>query len=142
MEQKNIFYEILHWTWGILQTLVGFVVYLLNYRQKHVEISNTVITEIPGNWGGICLGKYAFVDSMPDGNSAYEDIQIRHEYGHSIQSLILGPFWIFVIGLPSLIWAGCFEQYRKNKNISYYSFYTEKWADKLANINRGGKNNG
>lgn len=29
---------------------------------------------------------------------------IQHEYGHTVQSLILGPIWLFVIGLPSLIW--------------------------------------
>ena len=28
---------------------------------------------------------------------------IQHEYGHTVQSLILGPIWPFVIGLPSLI---------------------------------------
>ena len=28
-----------------------------------------------------------------------------HEYGHSIQSCILGPLYLPVIGIPSLIWA-------------------------------------
>mgnify|MGYP007099320789 FL=1 len=38
---------------------------------------------------------------------------IQHEYGHTVQSLILEPIWLFVIGLPSLIWCGCFSKYRE-----------------------------
>ena len=49
---------------------------------------------------------------------------VQHEYGHTIQSLILGPLWLFVIGLPSLIWCGCFNKYIEKNNVDYYSFYT------------------
>ena len=56
---------------------------------------------------------------------------IQHEYGHTVQSLILGPIWSLVIGLPSLIYSGCFSKYREKHNISYYSFYTESRANKL-----------
>ena len=58
----------------------------------------------------------------------------KHEYGHYQQSLRLGWLWIFVIGIPSLIWAGCFQKYRRKNKISYYSFYTEKWANKLGGV--------
>jgi hypothetical protein len=61
---------------------------------------------------------------------------IAHEYGHTIQSHKLGLVYLLVIGLPSLIWAGCFEKYRKKHGVSYYSFYTEKWADKLGGVER------
>ena len=27
-----------------------------------------------------------------------------HEYGHTIQSIILGPLFLLVIGIPSCIW--------------------------------------
>ena len=56
-----------------------------------------------------------------------------HEHGHARQSLYLGPFYLFVIGIPSLLWA-CL--YRKHKRGSYYAFYTEKWADKLGGVVR------
>jgi len=61
---------------------------------------------------------------------------IAHEYGHTIQSHKLGPLYLLVIGLPSVVWAGCFENYRKKHNISYYSFYTEASADKLGRVKR------
>lgn len=56
---------------------------------------------------------------------------IQHEYGHTVQSLILGPICSLVIGLPSLIWCGCFSKYREKYGVDYYSFYTESWANKL-----------
>ena len=61
---------------------------------------------------------------------------MAHEYGHTIQSHKLGPLYLLVIGLPSVIWNGCFKNYRKKHNISYYSFYTESWADKLTGVKR------
>ena len=61
---------------------------------------------------------------------------INHEYGHILQSRKLGPIYLLVIGLPSIIWAGCFEWYRKKYNKSYYSFPTERWADKLGGVER------
>lgn len=65
----------------------------------------------------------------------YQDY-VKHEYGHTIQSKYLGPLYLLVIGLPSIIWAGCFDSYREKHNKSYYDFYTESWADKLGGVNR------
>ena len=54
-----------------------------------------------------------------------------HEYGHTIQSIILGPFFLIVIGIPSLIWASAFQNLRKRRHMSYYWLYCEKWANVL-----------
>ena len=61
---------------------------------------------------------------------------MAHEYGHTIQSCKLGPIYLLVIGLPSIIWAGCFKNWRKKHNKSYYDFYTESWADRLSGVKR------
>ncbi len=56
-----------------------------------------------------------------------------HEYGHTIQSLILGPFYLIIIGIPSTLWGflPSLNKKRKNEGLSYFSFYTEKWANYL-----------
>lgn len=59
-----------------------------------------------------------------------------HEYGHSIQSLILGVFYLFVIGIPSFCWAAFGSKYRTKHNKTYYEFYTESWANKIAGLNK------
>ena len=51
---------------------------------------------------------------------------VVHEYGHTIQSLILGPLYFLIVGLPSVIWGMV-----KKPEQSYFSFYTEKWANHL-----------
>lgn len=59
----------------------------------------------------------------------------EHEVGHSKQSTILGPLYLFIIGIPSATWCYYCDKYNKHGKI-YYTFYTEKWADKLGNIKR------
>ena len=85
--------------------------------------------------GGLSLGAFNFLQKGYYRNpSKYVTKTILHTKGHSKQSRILGPLYLLVIGLPSVIWEAlrtCFKYFRKK---DYYSFYTEKWADKLAGV--------
>ena len=56
---------------------------------------------------------------------------LSHEYGHTIQSYILGPLYLLVIGLPSILWCGWISNWKCNQDKSYYWFYSEKWATYL-----------
>ena len=118
--------NILFWSWCLPQTLVGLIVKLIFKGKKLDDRYYSFNSKL----GSISLGKYILLCD----NHVKNEYVKKHEYGHQIQSFILGPLYLLVIGLPSLVWAGCFEKYRKNNNISYYSFYTEKWANKLARI--------
>ena len=66
---------------------------------------------------------------------------MKHEYGHTIQSRILGPFYLIIIGLPSLI-GNIYDQIAhknwslKDSCIWYYNQPWEKWADKLGGVDR------
>lgn len=118
--------------WTILQNIVGLVVLLICKCQG--ATITTYKKRIWVQWkysSGVSLGWFIFTHENANDNTK------NHEWGHTIQSFILGPLYLLVIGLPSLIWAGCFRNYRIEKHISYYEFYTEKWADKLGGVNRG-----
>ena len=56
-----------------------------------------------------------------------------HEYGHTIQSLVLGPLYLVIIGLPSVVWMNvpALSRWRARTGTSYYAFYTERWANTL-----------
>lgn len=56
-----------------------------------------------------------------------------HEYGHCIQSLILGPLYLPLVALPSMLWCQlkAFERLRVRKNMSYYDMLIEKSASDL-----------
>ena len=60
-----------------------------------------------------------------------DNIILRHEYGHRIQSYILGPLYMIVIYVASLLHYHWFSKQGKDWN-EYYNFFTEKNADKLS----------
>lgn len=119
--------HILLWIWCFPQNLVGLIVKKVTKaecRGDHYWFKLEC--------GSVSLGEYIFL--CPDHYGRKQ--VLRHEKGHRTQSRMLGWLYLPLIALPSAIWAGCFVEYRKRKNRSYYWFYTEKWADKLAGITR------
>lgn len=127
--------RIVWWIWGFPQNLVGLI--MASFFEMKAQIvrvekyKDSEVFYINSKFGGaVSLGTYIFIFSD------YRDTRkiVMHEYGHSIQSKILGPLYLLVIGLPSIIWAGLFEKYRNKHKISYYSFFTEKWANKLVGL--------
>lgn len=132
---KYLIFALIQCTWGFFQTLCGFVLFLIHRKEKHFYYKGAIVSE----WKyptSLSLGLFVFVTKQRIyiQNYTREEVAHRilvHEYGHTIQSLLLGPFYFLVIGIPSLLWCSLpfFETYRRKKNISYYSLYTEKWAN-------------
>lgn len=80
-------------------------------------------------WGGISLGRFVFVhvDSS--------EMLLQHELGHCRQSVLLGPLYLLVIGLPSITWATLYPLIsRQGSGPEYSWFYTERWADSLGGL--------
>ncbi len=129
---KSILFYIWQFTYAIVQNLIGLVAFAI-YKSKGAKsekFHNSIITYIDKkNFGGISLGIFIFINANRQGD-ALHDTQI-HEYGHTIQSAILGPLWLFVIAIPSVIWCNTpyFVKLRKEKNVSYYRAYCEGWAN-------------
>lgn len=109
--------------------------------------------------GGVSLGEFIILREFLERQSP----QVKeHEYGHSIQSLILGPLYLIIIGIPSALlnlfttisfylqsldleskhgketWEYVKEREKIRVELlaNYYNFYTEKWADKLGGVTR------
>ena len=88
--------------------------------------------------GAISLGIFRVYAYKYLGNGArYVELVRKHEKeGHRKQSMMLGPFYLIVIGLPSLIRAALHSSVRRLRTVDYFSFYTEKWADRLGGVKR------
>lgn len=138
---KSVLYCIWQCTWGFLQTLLGFLNFILHIRDKHYFYHGAVITEWKDK-SSVSLGMFVFVtgepyfyDKLKDEYSMEELSQrlLVHEYGHTIQSLILGPLYLIAMGIPSTVWGFLpyLNKKRKEEGISYFSFFTEKWANYL-----------
>lgn len=114
--------------WTLPQNIIGFIGYMIFRKGYKYKYNDAFVIEVPNKYGSVSLGNFIFVSSATD------ETTIKHEYGHTLQSKKLGWLYLFIIGIPSIIWASCFEGYRKKHNISYYAFYTERWANKLGGI--------
>lgn len=121
--------------WGMPQTILGFLLYLRYLDAPHERFGGAVRTRWTRD-GGISLGPFIFT---PDSEEAWCRKMAAHEYGHTFQSLMLGPLYLFLIGLPSMVWNRCFCGYRNRKQVPYSWFYTERWADRLGEKHAGAR---
>lgn len=142
--RKNTFsitylaYACVQWTWGIAQNIAGSLLFLLLLRHEHFFFHGAIVTVWHSDYSVDC-GMFIFLCDYGLTENSGETLRKRqydtlvHEYGHSIQSILLGPFFMPVIGLPSSTWASlpCLQKLRKRKNLSYYWLYCEKWANHL-----------
>ena len=135
---KIFLYRFWQCTWGILQTVLGFMLFLKYRKSKHYNYHGAIITEW-NNTTSVSLGLFVFVTSKPFFTEKYkteftqEELSKRvlvHEYGHTIQSLLLGPLYLIVIGIPSTLWGFLFAKKRRQNQIPYCAFFTENWANK------------
>ena len=122
------FVSILLWIWQAPQNIVGLVFRLI-YGQPNARFRGVPVV-VSGRFpGGISLGRTIVV------KRPYMDNPDTwgHEYGHTRQSLYLGPLYLFVVGIPSLLWAA---MWRPGFRVAYYWFFTERWADRLGGVIR------
>lgn len=127
-------------SWGIFQTLLGFVVFLFNIKNKHFFYNGAIVTERAAP-SSVALGMFVFTTANPmkdkkaENKIPDEELSKRllvHEYGHTVQSLIFGPLYLIVMGIPSTLWGFLpYFQKKRNNGISYFSFFTESFANYL-----------
>lgn len=131
---RRFFFTLVQLTWGLPQTLLGFLLYLywLPKRGRSYVYHGAIVTEWTAG-GGVSLGLFVFVSGK-----ARPGVTV-HEYGHCIQSLILGPLYLLAVGIPSYIWANlpALRKMRREKGLSYYAVYPENWANQLGEWGTG-----
>lgn len=122
--------EILKYFWQLPQLIAAFIYY--QYLKSKDEILDTctcqgaIVFIKRKSCGSVTLGSYIFLSPRAT------DTTVRHEWGHTRQSLILGPLYLIVIGIPSIIWAATHKSIAPNK--PYDWFYTEALANKLGGV--------
>lgn len=129
---KTLLFRLWQWTWGFPQTLVGFIIYLAHKDAPHRTYHGCIVTK----WkqaASLGVGMFLFLSER-----SYEnDPQVQvHEFGHAVQSAILGPLFLPVMGIPSFLWCNlkpC-RKLRREKGVSYYRLYTESTANYLGSL--------
>jgi hypothetical protein len=122
------YFWLLFITWELPQAILAAALIIIHWKKitGSQYYKNASILYVKGFPGGISLGRIILLGSRYSGN----DMSKKHEYGHSRQSLMLGWFYLPLVGLPSilrvLVWS-----LRKLDPKKYYMGYPEDWANKL-----------
>ena len=130
--------DLLLFIWQLPQNLCG-IIYKYISRDNRISIvenndSRSVNAKVylQKSLGGVTLGQYIFISQ----DYIDKEIIIKHECGHVKQSKILGPLYLIIIGIPSILHAmlnnyiGCCKRHKDG----YYHFIIERWANKLMGI--------
>ena len=129
---KRALFCIWQWTWGFPQSLLGLIIYLIHRNKPHEPYHGCIVTHW-GKGGSLGVGMFLFL-----GNTTDRRVLV-HEFGHAVQSAILGPLFLPVMGIPSFLWCNlppC-RKLRRKKGVSYYSFYPESTANWLGSLATG-----
>lgn len=129
---KKNFFEwiayVLLFLWQLPQNLVGLGM-LLYFKLKgdlSVRVTNkySKVYDSKYMYGGISLGTFAFIDKYYPQNSLVP----LHEQGHMWDSKVMGPLYLFIVGIPSILNAAF------DFTECYYDFFCEAWANKHAGL--------
>ena len=119
--------------WEFPQNLLGAIVLgLLRAAGRLGKITcdhERLFIRAPVN---VSLGMFIFFS--PSRSTAGIDPIMQHEYGHSMQSQLLGPFYLIVVGLPSFFLAAHATWHaRKYHRLpkKYLERFPERWAENL-----------
>ena len=133
---KLILFYLMHWTWALSQNIAGGIACLLMARSgKHKRefYHGSIITYVDTEkaFGGVSIGMFVFMRAGR-GEEWTHDTRI-HEFGHCVQSILLGPLYWIVVALPSFIWCNLpyfakMHDKPETKHV-YYKLYCEGWAN-------------
>lgn len=120
---KVIALWILSLTWGLPMTLLGILTAIVLHNYFKGIKNGCLHYELGDSWGGFSLGPI-----MVTCSNSIEYIT-THEFGHSIQNCIYGPFMIFLVSLPSVI-----RYHYRNLTHKGATGYSDIWFEKQADI--------
>ena len=90
-------YYLLQLTWGLLENLIGFMVFFIFIKEPHKCEGKVIQTTLPYSCGSFSLGMFVFLEKYSSSRL------VAHEIGHSYQNIIFGPLKPFLVSIPSVI---------------------------------------
>lgn len=126
--------------WELPQNVLGAIDLAASLVIRRVERvrweRERVFVKVRGA-GAVSLGLFVF---WSDDDTPYVRItntNKEHEYGHSLQSRMLGPLYLPLVGVPSscrVAYAVAYRAVTGRRWEGYFRGYPEDWADRLANV--------
>ena len=89
--------------------------------------------------GAVSLGLFVFHTSRDNPYVPVGRENRDHEYGHSLQSRMLGPLYLAIVGVSSearVAYAFAHRRFTGRRWERYYDGFPERWADLLGGVDR------
>ena len=117
--------------WELPQILPALILCAIMRKRiiQTIDYKDSKVFFVKNFPGGISLSFMIFLSDIDLNNLR----AIKHEHGHTIQSLWLGWFYLIIVGVPSIIRASIWNHYKLDEK-KYYEGFPENWADLLGNI--------
>lgn len=108
----KVWYYIISFTWGLPMNILGMICALILLITGHKPEKNIYgwVFRIGHKWGGVNLGVISIISITSHTGT------MIHEFGHSIQNCIFGPFMFVFVAIPSAIryWYRYWLYYKKH----------------------------
>jgi len=129
--------KVLLWLWQFPQNIAGWVLSRRAERWPYIcnDGKEYRIYFLSLFRAGVSLGNYVIFDPIYKKYIDLLDVAVKHEHGHQIQSMYLGPLYLIIIGLPSML-GNIYSRVFHKDSEWYYSQPWEKSADKLGGVER------
>jgi hypothetical protein len=138
----KILIRVFFYSWEFFQNALGFCFFASFYFRKKIKKSyferERYFVELQ-SVGAISLGMFVFYTAV---DNSYVPVGLEnknHEYGHSVQSKILGPLYLPTVGIVSetrLLYAVFFKTIKGRRWSHYYDGFPENWADRLGKVDK------
>ena len=131
--------------WEGPQTALGVVNLGIELARRGVarvtREDGRIFVELRGS-RAISLGHFIFWSTVDSAIVRVNPHNKLHEYGHALQSRLLGPFYLPVVGIPSTMrvaYAAAQYLITKEPWDGYYEGFPENWADRLGGVPTGAR---
>lgn len=129
--------------WQLPQIIVGLIILsVLKAKGKLTTVfdykTSWVFWHNDPTYTGVSLGPIIILNER---NYKDSDLKtVKHEYGHCIQSFILGSIYLLIIGFVSLVINNLlWKVFYPVLPYFYYSHFPELWADQLGGVLKPGQ---
>ena len=128
--------------WELPQNVLGGAVLVLARATGKVRgterAKDRLFVEVSGF--AVSLGWFVFWSGETTTRWFHIDSAVRdHEYGHTFQSRWLGPLYLPVVGVPSVmrnLYAVAYREVAGVRWRGYFDGFPERWADQLGGVDR------
>ena len=127
--------------WELPQNLLGLVLWGFEHMVDgpHPREVDKERLFLRSQRTAVSLGWFVFWAEGETRYAVFDEHTRAHEYGHTFQSRWLGPLYLPLVGVPSVLrvlYSIAYREITGERWTGYFDGYPERWADHLGGVVR------